>query len=477
MGLFFPTSRANSSKPRIFREALPADSVICKDDMLESGDALLFQLRLWGMFTTAFPCELSLPQIDRIRWHLYPEVRVQDRTMGLFDQAAERKFSLEQIPDLVRVMDLQQEQLARSLGDGHRVIHSVAGSGKTMILGYRCQHLARLTAKPVLVLCYNRALAAKLDAVIAEKHLQDKVTVRHFHRWCRDQLMAYHVTLPPDGPEFSTQLVERVITNVDRGQIPRAQYGAILIDEGHDFEPAWLKLVVQMVDPDTNSFLLLYDDAQSLYGTRNRSFHFSEVGIQARGRSTILRLNYRNTAEILEVAYRFAQEAIRPSSADDDSVPIVGPETAGRHGPMPVLTRFSSSTREIAHVVTRAKEFHRAGHAWSDIAVLYRNKYQGAQIEEALRNAGVPVANHADRDWDVSSDSVKLLTMHSSKGLEFPAVIVAGICQMLGDASKTAEEARLLYVAMTRSMTHLELTCSRETSITRRVAEAIEEAA
>ena len=41
-----------------------------------------------------------------------------------------------QVPDIVRVMDLQQEQLARSMGEGHRVIHGVAGSGKTMILGY-----------------------------------------------------------------------------------------------------------------------------------------------------------------------------------------------------------------------------------------------------------------------------------------------------------------------------------------------------
>ena len=39
-------------------------------------------------------------------------------------------------------MDLQQEQLARSLGDGHRVIHGVAGSGKTLILGYRAEQLA-----------------------------------------------------------------------------------------------------------------------------------------------------------------------------------------------------------------------------------------------------------------------------------------------------------------------------------------------
>ena len=48
----------------------------------------------------------------------------------------------------MRVMDLQQEQLARSLGDGHRVIHGVAGSGKTLILGFRCVHLAEMLRKP-----------------------------------------------------------------------------------------------------------------------------------------------------------------------------------------------------------------------------------------------------------------------------------------------------------------------------------------
>ena len=52
-------------------------------------------------------------------------------------------------------MDLNQEQAARSLGEGHRVIHGVAGSGKTMILIFRAQHLTQrnTTGRPILVLC------------------------------------------------------------------------------------------------------------------------------------------------------------------------------------------------------------------------------------------------------------------------------------------------------------------------------------
>src|SRR5690606_39457475 len=71
------------------------------------------------------------------------------------------------IPEIVRVMDIQQEQMAKSMGDGHRVIHGVAGSGKTLILGYRCLHLAQATSKPILVLCFNITLAAVLRSFVA----------------------------------------------------------------------------------------------------------------------------------------------------------------------------------------------------------------------------------------------------------------------------------------------------------------------
>jgi hypothetical protein len=55
------------------------------------------------------------------------------------------------------------------------------------------------------------------------------------------------------------QMVKNVIDGVDRRMIPSGQYLAVLVDEGHDFAPEWLKLVTQMVDPHTNSLLLLYD--------------------------------------------------------------------------------------------------------------------------------------------------------------------------------------------------------------------------
>ena len=120
-------------------EVLPSHKVICKDEMAENSNVEEFQKRLWGMFNCPFPCLMTLPHIDRIRWHLFPEIRIGDPPQ--YDATN----PIEKAPGIVRVMDLQQEQLARSLGEGHRVIHGVSGSGKTLILGYRCLHLAETT--------------------------------------------------------------------------------------------------------------------------------------------------------------------------------------------------------------------------------------------------------------------------------------------------------------------------------------------
>ena len=60
-------------------EVLPAHLVICQDEMFESVDPEAFQKRLWEMFPIKFTHKLSLPQIDRVRWHLFPEIRMPEQ--------------------------------------------------------------------------------------------------------------------------------------------------------------------------------------------------------------------------------------------------------------------------------------------------------------------------------------------------------------------------------------------------------------
>lgn len=438
-------------------EVLESHRVICQDEMVESVEMESFQKRLWEMFTVGGFGKLGLPQIDRVRWHLFPEIRLPAKQGGLFDEVEAESAEL---PDILRVMDLQQEQLARSLGEGHRVIHGVAGSGKTLILGYRAEYLARVCSKPILILCYNKALAKRLEHWMQEKGVADKVIVQNFHAWCHRQLTAYNVGLPEGGAKregYWDDMVDKVIRGVDTQLIPAGQYEAVLIDEGHDFKSEWFKLVVQMVDPRTNALLVLYDDAQSIYDTgEKRNFSFKSVGVQAQGRTTVLKINYRNTQEILEFAARFARELLTPADAEEDGVPRLLPISGGRHGPKPLLIRLPTLKDEARYIIEQFKAAHRDGTAWKDMAVLYRNwNPVGKVISDAFAEAGIPITGHKRIEFGDKQDSVKLITFHSSKGLEFPLVAIPGVSVPADDDKAAEDEARLLYVAMTRATREL----------------------
>lgn len=452
--------------------AIEPHRVICSDEMTSTIESEDFQSRLWSMFPTLMRGVLSLPQIDRVRWILFPEVRVNTQ-IGLFpadDQASET------LPDIMRVMDLQQEQLARSLGEGHRVIHGVAGSGKTMILSYRAEYLAKAyaNAKPILVLCYNQPLAVKLDAVMAAKGLAAKVHVRNFHKWCRQQLVAFGQALPAQGPDMFDHMVTGVIRGVDRGQIPSGQYQAVLIDEGHDFEAAWLKLAAQMVDPATNSLLLLYDDAQSIYQRRRaQQFSFKSLGIQAQGRTTILRINYRNTRQILQTASMVAADLLRPEDSADDGVPLVQPVSCGRDGHEPVVIRLPSLRDEAVKIAELLSAAHQEGYAWGDMAIICRHYSEMERCAAVLRYRQLPhEMRKGSGTFNPLADTIKLLTMHVSKGLEFPVVAVSGTGQMPEEGHDEAEEARLFYVAATRATQRLIIPLSGSGKFAARLAGA-----
>lgn len=454
---------------------LPSHNLICKDEMTASVDAEAFQERLWGMFNYQFGNKLSLPQIDRIRWHLFPEIRIDQSQQDLFQEtdSLEPSGLARAIPDIIKIMDVQQELLARSMGDGHRVVHGVAGSGKTLILGYRCLHLAEVLSKPILVLCFNITLAVKLRAFIHDKGIANKVQVYHFHDWCGSQLRAYNVdTLKGDRQVWERQ-VESVIDAVDKNRIPKGQYGALLIDEGNDFEAEWLRLVTQMVDPDTNSLLLLYDDAQSIYKKKSGlKFSLASVGIQAQGRTTILRLNYRNTREILEFAYRFAKDYFSKSS--NEEIPLVAPEAAGKSGQTPEVYCFASLQEEVNHTIDYLKTRSEEKNIWATIGILYPTGYSGAQMYKALSKANIPchwlASSQHKKKYQPNDNKIALMPIPSSKGLEFDTVIIidASFCHKAQDQDhKTllSETIRKLYVGMTRAENRLTLSYHRNNDI------------
>ncbi|MDZ7920997.1 DEAD/DEAH box helicase [Rhodoferax sp.] len=464
-GVVFPFITRKQFEAAELQHAIEPHRVICQDEMTEAVEAEDLQSRLWDMFPFGMRGALSLPQIDRVRWIMFPEVRVQQG--ALFDDHDHYNDEGATLPDIMRVMDLQQEQLARSLGDGHRVIHGVAGSGKTMILGYRAEYLAKAStqaSKPILILCFNEPLGVKLHSVMQAKGLGSRVHVRHFHKWCREQLVAYGQTLPgqSSSERYAEELVQRVIAGVDRKQIPSGQYQAVMIDEGHDFAPEWLKLVTQMVDPTTNSLLVLYDDAQSIYErARSKQFSFKSVGIQAQGRTTILKINYRNTRQILHTASLVAADLLTADDKDDDGIPLLKPVSCGREGQEPLIIKLPTLQAEAEAIADHLAQAHQEGFAWGDMAVLCADTKTRDLCARTLALRKLPVENRlGSGDFDPTSNKIKVMTMKVSKGLEFPVVALPGVGHMPAAGEDEKEAARVFYVAATRATQRLQVTVS-----------------
>lgn len=345
-----------SFTPEELNEILPASQVICKDELNEFMTREQISGRLESLLKHHFVHNTTPQQLDRIRWHLYPDVRINPSVtrVGLDN------FTFH-TPDVVCMMDRNQEQLARSMGAGHRVIHGVAGSGKTLILHHRCIELANNieNTKPILVICYNITLAKKLKAQLEQHSLRLPVEVIHFHAWCYQQLNA-HRRLPPRSKNF-IELMENALTVAfEEGAIKPEQYSAVLIDEGHDFKPEWLRILAKMPDNKDSSLLFLYDDAQSIYQKKKAlDFTLSSVDIKAQGRTTILDTNYRNTRQILHFASSVAFNYL--NNHIEASLKYQQPAAGGLSGKYPALASFDNQDEEITRVLDWVTEQRQEG--------------------------------------------------------------------------------------------------------------------
>lgn len=453
----------------LLENTFPRSQTFYKEDILENAlTEAEFLQKLHAIFPYRFETRLTDEQVTRIRAHIFPEFIIRQNLLNPEAAPSEAQFS-----DSLRVMDNAQELLARRMGDGHRVIHGVAGSGKTVFLEYRARRLAEENpAKPILVLCFNKPLAACLQ----QRLRQPNITVHHFYDWCKTLKQRHHIDIPY-GKDYLERLPHEIYRAMEDGRIPTGQYHAVLIDEGHDFAAEWLKAAACQPDPEHEHLLLIYDDTQSIYDNRSGlNFTLSSVGIKARGRTDILRINYRNSSEILHYAARFIARFLEAHDCDDDEIPIIAPECGGKDtGISPVFSQFHHAREETDNILSTIARWQQQGCAPGDIAVLCYFKSQGEALKDQLAVQGIDVQDLTQENlreqYAPDPQRPTLCTIHSSKGLEFPRVIICGIGHLKDDAQYLLKSARLLYVGMTRAQTHLYLTASKENHFTALLAD------
>ena len=478
-------SRISEAARELLGDCFPPRLTWYKEDILEGVlSRHEFLAKLHGMLPYKFPVKLSDEQCRRVRAHIYPEY-IANAQEELFKADPDRV-------ETIKIMDKAQERLARELGDGHRVIHGVAGSGKTIILQHRVRQLAKAhPQKPILVICYNILLASLLKARLDDVA---NIEVCHFHDWCAQMKTQYDIKIPRSS-NYADKLAETICAAVIDGKIPGGQYHAVLIDEGHDFAEEWLRALAKMpegADAKEQRLLLLYDDAQTLYADRHSiDFSLTSVGIQAQGRTRILRVNYRNSEEICHYAndfkHRFMtdtpisseetgeEDEENENTAENEAqpIPIIAVESGGGNsGIAPEYRQTANRSEEIRTITDAIRAWHAAGTPYGDIAVLYYKKDQCRELGTALQQAGIPLQNPISSDerkhYRPDPDKILVCTIHSSKGGEFPCVIISGVDTLHDDSEEQRQKnARLLYVGMTRAQNHLLLTAAGENTYTR----------
>lgn len=244
-------------------------------------------------------------------------------------------------------------------------------------------------------------------------------------------------------------------------------FDAVLVDEIQDLRPVELRFLRALAGAAPERMALFGDAGQRLYAG---GVTLSTLGIDVRGRSHILRINYRTTEQI-----RRAADLVLTSgaAATDDLDGGVAPRTARslHSGPTPELQGFDVPDAERDGALGIVRAWLEAGIEASAIAVFARTNARVSALEKALQAAGLAV--HLLSDDDGQGDGgVRLGTMHRAKGLEFKAVLVhdAGsstipspgalaACDDPQDREDVIERERnLLYVAMTRARDRLAVT-------------------
>jgi hypothetical protein len=465
----------------------PGDRTVRRDQLdlfsTLAGEALVEALRPFIQPSWPFP-KLGEEEVKALRAVIHPEILLGDKVS--IDRLLRSGRVLDDQQDVVQILDLQQEEHAQALGDGHRIVYGVAGSGKTVLLLARAKRLAETRSGRILVTCYNRILAVWMAAQLRDF---PRVTVMNFHAIASECGFKFVWGRDRDGEEWGTRFLAFL------GEEPGGndKYDAILVDEAQDFEPSWFRcLLASMNDPEDGDLLIVADGCQSLYGRSKVSW--SQLGIKARGRTISgnfqLDRNYRNSREIIALAESFACSTGEPDDLDAiQSVRVNMSHCERSTGASPTLIECRSREDElleverlIAQLLDGTWDGRRVGKlAAHEIAILYPRASGGEkQLLRAFTkhlNETVPavwLSSGSSSRNRAGDDALKIQTIHSAKGLQYRAVIIMWADKMPRVKEPRDEyitERRLLYVAMTRAISFLAMTASGRSSFVDEIAD------
>jgi hypothetical protein len=253
------------------------------------------------------------------------------------------------------------------------------------------------------------------------------------------------------------------------GDAPPADF--VVVDEAQDISVPQLRFLAAVAGDKADGLFFAGDLGQRIFQT---PFSWASLGVDIRGRSQTLRINYRTSHQIR----RQADRLLHAELADvDGNVETRTGTVSVFNGPDPVIEIADSPDNEAEIIASWLKARIGDGMNPHEIAVFVRSDAELPRARDAVSKAGLKAVVF-DANTDVSPGSISLCTMHRAKGLEFRAVVVAACddesvplqsrIEAVADEADLEEvyntERHLLYVACTRARDVLLLTGVRPAS-------------
>ena len=241
----------------------------------------------------------------------------------------------------------------------------------------------------------------------------------------------------------------------------RPRYKNIIVDEGQDLSDNAYRLIRALAGAEHEDDIFIVGDAhQRIY--KNRAV-LSRCGINIRGRSNTLKINYRTTEEIRK--YAFALLNGIPFDDLDADFDLGDKCQSLTHGIAPVIRSFPNAEKELEFIISEINQLVSSGVPMNNICVVGRTHkviedYIAKMTAKGIRSYEI----RRNKSDDHNYDGVRIATMHRVKGLEFRYVFVVSVnhrivplisaidhTDAISERETLTAEKCLLYVALTRA--------------------------
>ncbi len=404
---------------------------------------------------------LNFNEVSLVRTSFFPEIKIQQPT----------------VEEIIKSLDLEQENFAKRLPYGHYMVTGVPGSGKTIILIARAIHLIKENPDwNIRILTFNKSLCSKIEQVIniitenfkENACLQNintqNITVTTFHKMAisvANTTIPTNLTYSQKQDWWATELPSIALLK------STPTFDAILIDEYQDFRDEWIKLCINMCKEHfyTNNagkemlginLFLAGDRLQSIYNPKVHNWA-KDFGLNMRGRSKLLKTCYRAGKENVNLAIMFLQshelleEEVNNFYKDSTDLNVTVENKNDKATIEFFEGDYSSVSEKIENLVENGTPYH-------DILVLCKKNETIPKIIAYLPNC---IQNNCIKTSDIetrtNTNEIIFTTYKSSKGLEAKVVILVDADKFTKQMNSDRDliERKTMYVGITRASYNL----------------------